>query len=84
MVDFYSDLCRGSSNVREVGVKRVNLGRGACIDITDEDFEKMETRKIIDQDTNELLYEVKVVKVGDKGLILLVPLSEFEEIKSDN
>lgn len=63
-------------------MKRITLCETAYIDITDEQFKNNKSISIIDKETNKFLFLAKRLYLP-KDMILIVPLSEFEEVEDE-
>ena len=62
---------------------RLDLGRlGQCLELSDEAYNSLQTKKIVDDKTDEFLYFAKIITI-DKNIILLAREDMFEKVKED-
>ena len=55
---------------------------GVCITLSDKDFKELQTKKIVDDKTDEFLYNAKIITI-DKNIILLAREDMFEKVKEE-
>lgn len=60
-------------------MKRVNLTATTYIDVSEEEYNDAKDMRIVDQKTKEPVGINKAL-ILDRGMVLLVPLGEFEEV----
>lgn len=61
-------------------MKRVKLCDTAYIELSDEQYQNSKTVQMLSSETNKTLYEAKEIYLP-RDMVLLVPLSEFEEME---
>ena len=58
-------------------MKKLKLSETNYIELTDEEFNRQKTIKIIDENTNEFICEAKRLSLHNK-IIIIAPIANFE------
>lgn len=62
---------------------KLNLHKMGCsISLSDKDFEQLPIKRIVDNETDEFMYNAKIITI-DENIILLAREDMFEKIKED-
>lgn len=64
-------------------MKRVKLCDTACIDLTEEQYERVKTIQLISEETGVVKGYAKEIYLV-QGIIMLVPLDQFKEMEDKN